>query len=167
MHSARLLKSRRGIVEVESVENDIQLGEEFQDARCLTVAEVHHYLAERRKTRGGAGASGADGGAYGAVPAAPAGPVLQASDAQTLNKMAQYCEQFSQFNSPAMVVEVRKTIEEFAGLDLFEFEMAQIANFLCDSVEEMRTLVPSLARVDETQLQELLHRLANIRKFAA
>ncbi|KNE56984.1 hypothetical protein AMAG_17987 [Allomyces macrogynus ATCC 38327] len=82
MHSARLQKSRRGIVEVESVENDIQLGEEFQDARCLTVAEVHHYLAERRKTRGGAGAGGADGGAYGAVPAASAGPVLQASDAQ-------------------------------------------------------------------------------------
>lgn len=60
------------------------------------------------------------------------------------------------------------------GLQLSQFEMAQLANLSVTDIDEARTLIPtyvlmtylSLATKDDAQLESLLHELSAIWKFA-
>ncbi|KAI9189403.1 hypothetical protein H9P43_000836 [Blastocladiella emersonii ATCC 22665] len=154
--STRVQKLRKGVIEVQEAGDKIQLGEELQDARCLTVSEVHFFLSEKKTARASD---------YALARSVPASTAL----ATNLAKFEAYCEKFNNFSNSSTVVELRKLIEEFPGLgeELLEFEIAQIANFRCETSEEMKVLVPSLHRVDDMQLQELLDHLRNLTKFAS
>jgi len=60
------------------------------------------------------------------------------------------------------------------GLQLSQFEMAQLANLSVSDIDEARTLIPtyvlvadiSLASKDDAQLESLLNELSAIWKFA-
>ena len=68
--------------------------------------------------------------------------------------------------------------EDEKGLQLSQFEMAQLANLSISDVDEARTLIPTYVRVsaclsangslaskDDAQLESLLHELSAIRRF--
>ncbi|KAJ1500100.1 RNA polymerase B [Coelomomyces lativittatus] len=151
--NSRINKLRRGIVEEEQVGADIFLGEEFQNCSCLTVSEVYHFLSEKKAQQASHSKS-------------ESMDVSAAVQAQEFLKVLRYAESFSQFSTPTGAIEIRKIIESHDRLRLHEFEIAQIGNFLCDTSDMMKSYVPSLARIDDNDLQELLDRISQVRKFA-
>ncbi|KAJ3218275.1 RNA polymerase B [Dinochytrium kinnereticum] len=50
-----------------------------------------------------------------------------------------------------------------------QFEMAQLANLCCESVEEAKALIPSLNRkfnnFEDAKLQDLLDQMSNLRRY--
>lgn len=69
--------------------------------------------------------------------------------------------------------DMEEDADENKGLQLSQFEMAQLANLSITDIDEARTLIPtyvtcsyaSLATKDDTQLESLLHELSAIRSF--
>lgn len=53
-----------------------------------------------------------------------------------------------------------------AGLQLTQFEMAQLANLCITEVDEAKALIPTLATRDDALLDSLLQELDNIRRFS-
>ncbi|KAI3626464.1 hypothetical protein CBS9595_001825 [Malassezia furfur] len=126
-------RRRRGNVEVEDASQG-RLGPEFQDAGCLLISEV---VAQKTK---------------------------------------EYVDDFSRYKEQSTIREVRAllikhaaqpdldgTVSDDKGLQLTQFEMAQLANLAVSDVDEARTLIPTK---DEAQLESLLNELAAIRRFA-
>ncbi|ORZ37082.1 HRDC-like protein [Catenaria anguillulae PL171] len=154
---ATMRKLRLGVKEDLEAGEVLRLGDDLQTASCLTVSEVHHFLKERKAAL------------HNQHPRTDAfgRPTVNPQLAANVAKFEQYCEKFNQFNSSSTVVELRKRIEEHPELGdkLWEFEIAQIANFLVDSPEELKSLVPSLNRIDDAPLQELLDTLRNVQAF--
>lgn len=52
------------------------------------------------------------------------------------------------------------------GLQLTQFEMAQLANLCITEVDEAKALIPTLATRDDALLDSLLQELDNIRRFS-
>ena len=53
-----------------------------------------------------------------------------------------------------------------SGLQLTQFEMAQLANLCITEVDEAKALIPTLATRDDALLDSLLQELDNIRRFS-
>ncbi|KAI8852319.1 RNA polymerase II [Chytridium lagenaria] len=79
------------------------------------------------------------------------------STSDVMQKTMDYCERFSRFNN-------KQTIKEMRHL-----KMAQLANLCCETVDEAKALIPSLAKrfdsLNDKELQDLLDQMSNIRKF--
>ncbi|KAL7753656.1 hypothetical protein RI367_000587 [Sorochytrium milnesiophthora] len=153
--SASERRLRRGLAEEEDAAV-LKLGEEFRYAPCLTVSEVYHWLADRKANK--------------MAEEDPSGSARDPLEVErelttTFTKTLSYAEQFNQFKTPASTIEIRKLIEQ-DPLQLEQFEVAQVANFLTDSVDEIKSLVPSLNRVNDGRLQQLLDRIMQAKKFA-
>lgn len=56
--------------------------------------------------------------------------------------------------------------ESETGLQLTQFEMAQLANLCITEVDEAKALIPTLATRDDGLLDSLLQELDNIRRFS-
>lgn len=52
------------------------------------------------------------------------------------------------------------------GLQLTQFEMAQLANLCITEVDEAKALIPTLATRDDALLDGLLQELDNVRRFS-
>ncbi|KAJ3297064.1 RNA polymerase II [Rhizoclosmatium globosum] len=134
------------IDEEDATEN--KFGKEFQEAQALLIAEVKVLLdaSEQRRMMGEE-------------------PSVAATDIK--RKTIEYCNRFGRFSDKQSIKEVRQLFP----LDQFsQFEAAQLVNLGCESSEEAKILIPSLAKreeLDDNHLQDLLDQMTNLRKFQA
>ncbi|WFD29193.1 RNA polymerase B [Malassezia sp. CBS 17886] len=153
-------RQRRRAVEVEDASQG-KLGAEFQDAGCLLNSEVHLFFSRPGELVGTSDESSA-----------------------VAQKTKEYVDEFSRYKEQSTIREVRayeisllikhavqpdldnSVPEDDKGLQLTQFEMAQLANLAVSDVDEARTLIPTLVNKDEAQLESLLQELSAIRKFA-
>ncbi|PKI85482.1 Rpb4p [Malassezia vespertilionis] len=151
MAQPAFLRRRHGNVEVEDAGKG-QLGSEFQDAGCLLTSEVHLFFSR---------------------PADLAAD-RDASATAVAQKTKEYVNDFSRYKEQSTIREVRALLIKHAvladtdepegkGLQLTQFEMAQLANLAVSDVDEARILIPTK---DDAQLESLLNELSAIRKFS-
>eukprot|EP00270_Netrium_digitus_P001204 TRINITY_DN11308_c0_g1_i1.p1 TRINITY_DN11308_c0_g1~~TRINITY_DN11308_c0_g1_i1.p1 ORF type:complete len:145 (-),score=47.76 TRINITY_DN11308_c0_g1_i1:196-630(-) len=139
--------------QLESEENasELNLGEEFNRAKCLMNAEVAMILERKQET-------------------------LQGTDIEpnpqltsVFEKSLAYVKRFSRYSNPEAVKQVRELLTNQRRLH--EFEVCVIGNLAPETVDEVKALVPSLLTVareplvDEEFIEQLLQDLANIKKF--
>ncbi|KAJ3075352.1 RNA polymerase B [Podochytrium sp. JEL0797] len=123
-------------------------GKEFQDAQALLIAEVKVLLDANEEKR-----------------LAGEEPSVQSTDIK--RKTVEYCARFGRFTDKQTIKEVRQL---FPTDQFSQFEAAQLANLGCETVEEAKVLIPSLAKreeLDENHVQDLLDQMSNLRKFQA
>lgn len=102
------------------------------------------------------------------------------------SKTKDYVSEFSRYKDPNTIREIRELLLKHAkhdedeqqldeegnvvdggeGLQLSQFEMAQLANLCITEVEEAKALIPTLATRDDGLLDSLLQELDNIRRFS-
>lgn len=101
------------------------------------------------------------------------------------SKTKDYVTEFSRYKDPNTIREIRELLLKHAklddrpddeedaedgaahtGLQLSQFEMAQLANLCITEVEEAKALIPTLATRDDGLLDSLLQELDNIRRFS-
>ncbi|KAI8899449.1 HRDC-like protein [Globomyces pollinis-pini] len=139
-----MMPSHRKRVAAEDEDANIaSFGPEFQDVRCLLISEVKVLLDVYR-------------GRKNEIPGG------DDTVTETMQKTMDYCAKFSKFNNKQTVQQIRML---FPSEEFHEFEMAQLANLTCESAEEALTLIPSLARVKEDDLQTKLTELVHLREF--
>ncbi|SPO32790.1 related to Rpb4 - 16 kD subunit of DNA-directed RNA polymerase II [Ustilago trichophora] len=146
-----------------------KLGEEFDDAGCLLISEVELVFSQPDAL--GSNADGANG----------------RDDVATavFSKTKDYVSEFSRYKDPNTIREIRELLlkhakldethydeegnqlpESETGLQLTQFEMAQLANLCITEVDEAKALIPTLATRDDALLDSLLQELDNIRRFS-
>ncbi|CCX31903.1 Similar to DNA-directed RNA polymerase II subunit rpb4; acc. no. O74825 [Pyronema omphalodes CBS 100304] len=83
---------------------------------------------------------------------------------KVVTKTQSYLEVFSRFKQQETAQAIERILVQ--QTDLTSFERAQLGSLCCDSAEEAKTLIPSLAhkRTDE-DLQELLEEITRLRQF--
>ncbi|CAI7857563.1 unnamed protein product [Closterium sp. NIES-53] len=127
----------------------LKLGSEFSRAKCLMNAEVALILDKKLES----------------LRENNVDPMLQLNS--VLEKSLQYVKRFSRYQNPQAVKQVR---EALAGKGkLHEFEVCVIGNLAPDTVDEAKSLVPSLAMdgrepmIDDDQIEAMLQDLKTIR----
>ncbi|TGZ79676.1 hypothetical protein EX30DRAFT_359472 [Ascodesmis nigricans] len=128
----------------EEAGKELRLGE-FTNAVGLTLSEARTLMSvifEHRR----------EAGKY-AVP-----------DNDIVKKTQDYLEVFSRFKQQETAQAVERIL--VGQSDLSSFERAQLGSLCCDTAEEAKTLIPSLAekRTDE-DLQDLLEEITRLRQF--
>ncbi|KAI5813101.1 HRDC-like protein [Pyronema omphalodes] len=128
----------------EEAGTELKLGE-FEHATGLTLSEARalmNVIFEHRK----------DVGKY------------KVPDNQVVTKTQAYLEVFSRFKQQETAQAIERILVQ--QTDLTSFERAQLGSLCCDSAEEAKTLIPSIAhkRTDE-DLQELLEEITRLRQF--
>ncbi|QRV74322.1 DNA-directed RNA polymerase II subunit RPB4 [Ceratobasidium sp. AG-Ba] len=114
----------------------LKLGSEFNNAGCLLISEVKYLLEHREK---------------------------DSPDTTVYNKTLEYVKTFTKFNTNESSSAVREALRREPNLT--QFETAQIANLCPADVDEARNIIPSLVKIDEDRLQELLDEVQKLRKF--
>ncbi|EGS23349.1 uncharacterized protein CTHT_0010170 [Thermochaetoides thermophila DSM 1495] len=120
----------------------LKLGE-FQDVDTLTLSEaslvINALIAKRRKDAKGR-------------------PI---NETDVLIKTLEYLDAFARFKQKENVEAVERLLS--AHKELTKFERAQIGSLCCDSADECKTLVPSIAdKISDEDLQELLDEMAKL-----
>ncbi|KAJ7559661.1 hypothetical protein O6H91_04G094900 [Diphasiastrum complanatum] len=127
--------------------SELKLGEDFLKAKCLMNAEVALILEKKFET------------------------LQQLSEdassqfSQVFEKSLQYVKRFSRYQNPEAVKQVREVLSRN---QLAEFEVCVIGNLCPETVEEAKALVPSIAkkdRMDDEQIEQMLADLATIKKY--
>ncbi|KAG5437877.1 hypothetical protein PCANB_000592 [Pneumocystis canis] len=124
--------------------SQLQLGEEFANATCLSVSEakiiLEAVLAQRQKELG---------------------DEIVMTD--VMRKTKDYLNIFARFKTQESVHAAERVLR--GDPDLHSFETAQLGTLCCEEAEEARTLVPSLAdKKSDEALQTLLDELSNLRR---
>lgn len=114
----------------------LKLGAEFNNAGCLLISEVKLLLDHRRDN---------------------------APDTAVYNKTLEYVKTFAKFNTAESATAVRETLRREPQLT--QFETAQLANLVPADVDEAKSIVPSLVKIDDDRLQGLLDEVQTLRKF--
>ncbi|KIM33904.1 hypothetical protein M408DRAFT_325472 [Serendipita vermifera MAFF 305830] len=127
---------RRTHLEEEDA-STLKLGVEFNNAGCLLISEVKILLKEKE------GKQGVDG------------PVF--------NKTVEYVNMFSKFSTEDTIGLVRATLRRQANLT--QFETAQLANLCPSTADEAKSIIPSLSKYEDDELQPLLDELQSMRRF--
>ncbi|PWY96993.1 hypothetical protein BCV70DRAFT_213892 [Testicularia cyperi] len=158
-------RRHRGMIEDEDAALG-KLGQEFDDVGCLLISEVELVFAQPGHM-GSGDAAGKDEGAT-----------------AVFSKTKDYVTEFSRYKDPNTIREIRELllkhakldeaqydedgneIQDDSGLQLSQFEMAQLANLCITEVEEAKALIPTLATRDDALLDSLLQELDNIRRFS-
>ena len=136
---------RRGAIEVEDASTG-NLGPgayecanetEFQDAGCLLNSEVHLFFS-----RPGEASEGLSS-------------YVTSTHTSVTQNTKEYVDDFSRFKDQSTIREVRALLikhaaqpdmdeaDEHKGLQLSQFEMAQLANLSITDIDEARTLIPT------------------------
>ncbi|KAJ3416104.1 RNA polymerase B [Chytridiales sp. JEL 0842] len=125
---------------------ECRFGDEFQDVQCLLISEVRVLLeaAEDKKRK--------DGGVGGM------------SDIK--QKTLDHCQRFSRFTNKQTVKEIRQL---YSHEQFHDFEVAQLANLCCETVEEAKSLIQSLSKrfdnIEDAKLQDLLDQMSSLRRY--
>ncbi|EST08598.1 RNA polymerase II, Rpb4 [Kalmanozyma brasiliensis GHG001] len=163
-------RRHRGMIEDEDAAIG-KLGTEFEDAGCLLISEVELVFSQP-DALGSAGEAGAGGRDEVAT--------------AVFSKTKDYVSEFSRYKDPNTIREIRELLlkhaklderlvdehgnelpdDEAGGLQLTQFEMAQLANLCITEVDEAKALIPTLATRDDALLDSLLQELDNIRRFS-
>uniref|UniRef100_A0A7S1KP43 RNA polymerase Rpb4/RPC9 core domain-containing protein n=1 Tax=Percolomonas cosmopolitus TaxID=63605 RepID=A0A7S1KP43_9EUKA len=107
---------------------------EFEEAKCLTLSEVSILLNQttQRRTQ----------------------DKISAPQSDVFLKVKEYANRFARFqNSKEYVREIRRLLNR---RNLHEFEIASLVNLCPGNAEEAITLIPSLRRLDEQTIQEII-----------
>ncbi|KAJ3129127.1 DNA-directed RNA polymerase II subunit rpb4 [Nowakowskiella sp. JEL0407] len=123
--------------------SELKFGEEFQNIQCLLVSEVYVLLQVAKEKK--VVEHGGD------------------TTSEIMQKTIDYCSAFGKFTNKNAVKELRQLFPEG---EFSQFEMAQLANLCCETAEEAKALIPSLAHKDDDDLQLLLTQMSNLRKFS-
>eukprot|EP00697_Spironema_sp_BW2_P012294 gnl/Spiro4/28511_TR14096_c0_g1_i1.p1 gnl/Spiro4/28511_TR14096_c0_g1~~gnl/Spiro4/28511_TR14096_c0_g1_i1.p1 ORF type:complete len:139 (+),score=36.49 gnl/Spiro4/28511_TR14096_c0_g1_i1:49-417(+) len=119
-------------------EDEVQLGPDFQNAKCLMNSEVAVILeclqAEKQELR------------------------------QSFTKTLTHVQRFSRYRNREAVKEVRDVLDRFRP-ELQHYEKALIGNLNPYNAEEARYIIPSLARISDEEIDALLADLSNFRKL--
>ncbi len=134
-----MLRRKKTVAEEEDA-NLLKLSSEFQHEECLMISEVKYLLDAA------------------VVSAQQMNLQLPPSTAKT----HQYVSTISKLHN----IETIKQVKSLFPPKQFErFEIAQIVNLGCETAEEIRTLVPSLNRLDEEEVQKYLDEMHQLRKM--
>lgn len=118
----------------------LRLGE-FEDVETLTLSEaalvINALITKRKKDR------------------------KDRNETEVLNKTLDYLDAFARFKQKENVEAVERLLSSHK--ELTKFERAQIGSLCCDSADECKTLIPSLAdKIGDDDLQELLDDMAKL-----
>ncbi|KAK5584905.1 hypothetical protein RB653_006523 [Dictyostelium firmibasis] len=133
------LIKRSGIQEEEDL-TTLKFPRDLKDAKFLLNSEVA-ILLEHRK-----GISESEGTEF----------------PQTFHKTLAYAEKFSRYKNKTSIKQVRTALSK---QNLEEFEIASLANLCPEISDEAKSLIPSLKRMEDDELQAILDELSNLRKF--
>ena len=126
----------------------LNLGE-FQDSNTLSLSEARLLIdavITRRKDSGLNNVKEAEG--------------------EVLSKTQEYLDNFARLKSQAPIEDVSRMLEQHGSLEAFE--KSQLATLFCENAEEAKVLIPSLAsKIDDTDLQNLLNSITNMRHMTA
>ncbi|MCJ1344819.1 RNA polymerase B [Peltigera leucophlebia] len=83
---------------------------------------------------------------------------------RTLIKTQDYLDVFARFKQKENIEAVERMLTSKTELELFE--RSQLGSLCCESAEEAKTLIPSLAnKISDPDLQELLDDITKLRNF--
>ncbi|KAJ9144860.1 hypothetical protein NKR19_g6235 [Coniochaeta hoffmannii] len=121
----------------EEASTVLKLGE-FQDVDTLTLSEaslvINALLAKRKKDR------------------------KDRNETEILNKTLDYLDAFARIKGKENVEAAERLLS--ARKELTKFERAQIGSLCCETADEAKTLIPSLAdKISDEDLQTLLDEL--------
>ncbi|KAI4274462.1 MAG: hypothetical protein LQ337_003918 [Flavoplaca oasis] len=126
----------------EEATTELKLGE-FQGVPTLSLSEarllINAVLDNRRKLR-------------------------KVNETETLIKTQDYLEVFARFKQTENIEAVERVLNARVELELFE--KSQLGSLCCESAEEAKTLIPSLAsKISDDDLQELLDNITQFRNL--
>ncbi|KAJ3187156.1 RNA polymerase B [Gaertneriomyces sp. JEL0708] len=144
----RLVSNRAARADFEDQDAGLaRLGKDFQNANCMLIAEVKVILESIKNSR-------------------MAGQQGRPAPNEILDKTLEYCNRFSQFTNPHTVKNVRSSVDR----DKYHlFEIALMANLGIETVDEAKSLIPSLNRdiLDDNTIHGTLNDLQNLKKYQA
>ncbi|SAM85005.1 related to Rpb4-16 kD subunit of DNA-directed RNA polymerase II [Ustilago bromivora] len=161
-------RRHRGMIEDEDAAIG-KLGAEFDDAGCLLISEVELVFSQP--------------GALNSSTTSTADGSRDEVATAVFSKTKDYVSEFSRYKDPNTIREIRELLLKHArlderqvdeegneieetGLQLTQFEMAQLANLCITEVEEAKALIPTLATRDEAMLDGVLQEMDNVRRFS-
>jgi len=124
----------------EEAGSELRLGE-FQNVDALTQSEaalvINALVAKRKMDR------------------------KNVNDTEMLIKTTNYLDRFARIKQKEKVEAVERQLS--AHQELAKFERAQLGSLFCDTAEEAKTLIPSLAdKISDDDLQALLDEITNL-----
>jgi len=85
-------------------------------------------------------------------------------ETETLVKTLDYLDVFARFKQKENIEAVERMLVGHDELELFE--RSQLGSLCCETSEEAKTLIPSLAnKISDIDLQELLDEITKLRNF--
>ncbi|KAK5174315.1 RNA polymerase B [Saxophila tyrrhenica] len=137
----------------EETTSILRLGE-YTDVPCLSVSEANTILQKVIEARNKPDESGRKP------------PGMPSSDVFTKTEI--YLKLFARFNGEQAVQQVESVSSKLVGPGgITGFERAQLGTLCCDTVEEARTLIPSLeGKVSDDDLQQVLDDISKLRDFS-
>ncbi|KAL9100599.1 MAG: hypothetical protein Q9163_004036 [Psora crenata] len=142
MTTAPISRTRERPGGEEEATTELKLGE-FQNVPTLTLSEarllINAVMDHRRQQR-------------------------QVNETETLIKTQDYLDVFARFKQKENIEAVERMLASRVELELFE--RSQLGSLCCESAEEAKTLIPSLAnKISDVDLQELLDDISKLRNF--
>jgi len=126
----------------EEASTDLKLGE-FQNVPTLTLSEARlliNAVMDHRKSQ------------------------RKVEPTEVLIKTQDYLDVFARFKQKENIEAVERMLAAHDELELFE--RSQLGSLCCESAEEAKTLIPSLAhKIGDAELQELLNGITKLRNF--
>ncbi|AFZ79246.1 DNA-directed RNA polymerase II 16 kDa subunit, putative [Theileria equi strain WA] len=119
--------------------NRIDLDPEFKNSKCLNLCELHLILGDQLRLHQN----------------------RNDNALQLIKASHEYASRFAILKYRNAIVDVRTTIERDGCLH--EFEMASIVNLLPKSVDEAKSLIPSLCRIPDDRINSILELLESYR----
>lgn len=118
----------------------INLGPELNSCRCLNLCETRLILTDLLCNT------------------ARRSPQAQ----EVLKKSHEYTVNFSKIKVRQAVLDLRSALEKH---DLYEFEIASLVNLIPRTAAEARCLIPSLKRIKDSTLEQILEEIDSFRMF--
>lgn len=121
----------------------LRYGRELDGCRCLNLCEVRLILTDQLRSN-----------------------CRRTPQAQNVIRQAyDYSASFAKIKVRQAVLDLRSVLDKHG--DLVEFEIASLVNIFPRSPDEAKCLVPSLARLKDARLSQILHELESYRIFAS
>lgn len=121
----------------------LRFGRELNGCRCLNHCELRLILTDQLRSNS-----------------------RRSPQAQNIIRQAyDYSANFAKIKVRQAVLDLRSVLEKQG--DLAEFEIASLVNLFPRSAEEAKCLIPSLARLSDARLGQILEELDSYRIFAA
>ncbi|KAF2480479.1 HRDC-like protein [Neohortaea acidophila] len=131
----------------------LRLGE-FEGVPCLSLSEAHTIIQKLKTSRSQTDEQG--------------NKPVPMPNTDVYNKTEAYLETFVRFKTEQSASQVEAVSQKLVQEGLItSFERAQLATLCCDTVEEARTLIPSLeGKVSDDELQQTLDDISKMRDFS-